>query len=332
MYKVPLHRGTYSAETTLLSSSEFTVTAWTYSSGVEAVRIRNSRGFVEVLPFMGQIIWEANFDGTSLTMKNMFTEPKPADVIVDTYGCFAFHSGLLSAGCPAPDDSHPLHGEFPCAPFDEAWLEITENSVAISGSYTYVQGFGHHYEAVPVVRLGAGEAQFDIDLAVTNKSKYQPMPLQYMCHMNYAYVDNARFGGNVPDDAFKLRESVPAHVQPTPEWTTFNKQILGKPYVELSEPEKYDPEIVWFAEDLAQYGETIEVTMGDFVTSFDSAEFPVATRWVLHNPDQQVAAFVLPGTCRPEGFKAAQRAGTLVQLAAGQTREFHVRTGLRSEK
>lgn len=332
MYKIPLQRGAYRSNTTLVSSDEFTVTAWTYNSGIETVRIENSRGYVEVLPFLGQIIWDAEFDGRSLTMKNMFTEPKPANVIVDTYGCFAFHSGLLSAGCPAPDDTHPLHGEFPCAPFDEAWLEITEDSIAISGSYTYVQGFGHHYRAIPVVRLGAGATEFDIDLEVTNLSKYQPMPLQYMCHMNYAYVDGAEFGSSLPADAFKLRESVPAHVNPTPEWTAFNKEIVGKPYPALTEAEKYDPEIVWFADDLPQYGSDIEVTMGDFFTKFDSTQFPVATRWVLYNADQQVAAFVLPGTSRPEGANAARKAGTLIELPAGETRQFHVRTGLRSTK
>ncbi|TVU84109.1 DUF4432 domain-containing protein [Corynebacterium aurimucosum] len=331
VFTIPLTKG-FGAEHTLLSSEEFTVIAWTYDSGVDAVRIINSRGFVEVLPFLGQIIWEANFDGRSLTMKNMFTEPKPADVIVDTYGCFAFHSGLLAAGCPAPADTHPLHGEFPCAPYDAAWLDVTADTVAISGSYTYVQGFGHHYTAVPTVRLGTGETEFDIDLKVTNNSAYQPMPLQYMCHMNYAYVDGAEFGGNLPADAFRLRESVPAHVTPTPEWTAFNAEIVGKPYPALVDPEKYDPEIVWFADDLPRFGSDIEVTMGDYFARFDSAEFPVATRWVLHNADQQVAAFVLPGTSRPEGFNAARAAGTLIELGAGETRTFHVRTGQRSAK
>ena len=70
---------------------------------------------------------------------------------------------------------------------------------------------------MPTVRLGTGETEFDIDLKVTNNSAYQPMPLQYMCHMNYAYVDDAEFGGNLPADAFRLRESVPAHVTPTSE-------------------------------------------------------------------------------------------------------------------
>jgi hypothetical protein len=49
---------------------------------------------------------------------------------------------------------------------------------------------------------------------------------------------------------------------------------------------------------------------------------------MLHNRDQQVAAYVLPSTCRPEGFKAAQRAGTLIELAPGEQRHFSVETGI----
>lgn len=333
MFKVPLNPVCYpQAKTILASSREFKITGWTYPSGVAAVEVANSKGRIEVLPFLGQIIWDACFDGTSLTMKNMFSEPKPADVIVDTYGCFAFHSGLLAAGCPAPEDTHPLHGEFPCAPFDQAWVELDDDTVAVAGRYEYVQGFGHHYQAIPTVRLAAGATEFDIDLKVTNLSEYQSMPLQYMCHMNYAYVAGATFGGNLPDEAFKIRQSIPAHVSPTPAWREFIEELAQQSaYTQLVEPERYDPEIVWFAEDLPQYGSEIEVTMGEFFARFDSQQFPVATRWVLYNPDQQVAAFVLPGTSRPEGFEAAKKAGTLINLKAGETKQFHVRTGLKGK-
>jgi len=36
-----------------------------------------------------------------------------ARTIAETYGCFAFHSGLLRNGVPGPEDDHPAHGEFP---------------------------------------------------------------------------------------------------------------------------------------------------------------------------------------------------------------------------
>lgn len=335
MYTIPLTPDLFTNEPRLLcKSNEFTVEAKRFSSGVASVTVRNSRGHVEVLPFMGQIIWDVVFDDTSLTMTNMFAEPQPARLIEDTYGCFAFHSGLLANGCPSPQDTHPLHGEFPCAPFTEAWLEIDENSVSVSGRREYIKGFGHHYEAVPRVTLARRETFIDIDLSVTNLSAYQAMPLQYMCHMNYAWVDGATMSQTI-GDAFTLRSTVPAHVQPTPEWTELNEDILtGRVDPQkLEDANRYDPEIVLFADDLPQYGEHARFSMelptgGRFMVMFSTSDFPVATRWLLHNPDQKVAAFVLPGTSRPEGFLAAEQAGTLIQLGAGQTRTFHVRTGL----
>lgn len=66
----------------------------------------------------------------------------------------------------------------------------------------------------------------------------------------------------------------------------------------------------------------------NFVTRFRTDQFPVATRWILHNADQRVAAYVLPGTSRPEGRLAAEAAGTLIHLDADASRTFSVTTGL----
>lgn len=320
----------------IIENANFTVTLFKYASGIEAVRLANSRGYVVVLPYMGQMIWDLQFDNIDLKMKNMFTQPKPAQCVVDTYGCFAFHSGLLANGCPSQNDSHSLHGEMPCATMDQAWLEISDKNIAISGSVEYVQGFGHHYQAVPLVRLGANETQIDISMSVKNLATV-PMPLQYMCHMNYAYVANGEIKSNLPDNAFALRESIPAHVQPTPKWLAFNDNIkamqqAGKSLVKLDNPEMYDPEIVFMADEIDQYGDkaTFEITSPEgytFSTEFSTKDFPSATRWLLYNGDQQVAAFVLPGTCRPEGFLAAKQAGTLIMLEPGEKRNFNVRTG-----
>ena len=65
-----------------------------------------------------------------------------------------------------------------------------------------------------------------------------------------------------------------------------------------------------------------------FVTRFASSELNYVTRWILYNGDQQVAAFALPATCRPEGFLAAQRNGSLLDVPPQQTRSFTVTTGI----
>lgn len=319
---------------TLLENADFTVTAFRYASGVEGLKIKNSRGHLVILPWLGQMIWEAHFDGHDLTMRNMFRQPKPATEVVATYGCFAFHSGLLANGCPSPEDTHPLHGEMACAAMDEAWLELEGDTLRLGGCYEYVMGFGHHYQAQPAVVMRKARALFDIQMAVTNLASVA-MPLQYMCHMNYAYIPGASFSQNVPDEALALRESIPAHVKPTAQWQAFNQRLLqGEASLTcLSEPDYYDPEIVFFADRLDRYTDNPEFRMiapdgTTFVTRFSSQAFNYVTRWILCNGDQQVAAFALPATCRPEGFLAAQRNGSLLQLAPQETRTFTVTTGI----
>ncbi|MGV9183296.1 aldose 1-epimerase family protein [Arcanobacterium canis] len=325
-------------ETLCVETGEIRISTKKYRKGIESLTIANSRGHVEVLPFMGQIIWDAEFDGRSLRMKNMFTEPGPAHEIVETYGCFAFHSGLLAAGVPSPEDTHMLHGEFATAPMDHAWLEVDGDQVRVVSEYEYTMGFGHHYRARPSLTIEAGSPQFHIGMEVTNLSEYAPMPLQYMCHMNYAFVPDGVMSESLPDGAFQLRRTIPAHVTPTERWTKINEAILAGEIDshDLSAATEFDPEIVYLADDLAQYGPvaTFELTNPDgvtFMTRFSTNEFSTATRWVLYNPDQQVAAFVLPGTSRPEGFLAAQKAGTLIMLEAGATRRFDVTTGIKED-
>ncbi|MDO5090690.1 MAG: aldose 1-epimerase family protein [Cardiobacteriaceae bacterium] len=338
MYRLPLPRHCFAEQPQiLLQSDDFTITGKRYPHGIESLVIENRHGHLEILPYMGQILWNAVFDGHSLRMKNMFARPQPAGEIIDTYGCFSFHSGLLTGGCPAPEDSHPLHGEFPCAPMDSAWLEITADTIRVVSEYEYVRGFGHHYRARPSVRLAAHAKRFDIDMAVTNLATAAPMPLLYMCHMNYAYVADGVMRENLPSDVWQLRRTVPAHVHPTPAWQAFNDEILAGTVdgSVLNRPEAYDPEIVYFADDLPQYGDTLEFEIDNpangvtFSTRFASRDFPCATRWILHNADQQVAAFVLPATARPEGYRAAEAAGTLQWLAPGASKHFSVNTGIK---
>ncbi|GHP13950.1 DUF4432 domain-containing protein [Lentilactobacillus fungorum] len=319
----------------LFQDDNFSIKTFIYPSGIEALKLENSQGALTVLPFHGLIIWDAIFDNISLKMKDMFSQPLPGPGIADTYGCFQFTSGLLANGTPGPADHYQLHGEFPTSEMDESHLTFGDDTITIHSSYEYVKGFGDHYLAEPAVTIHKDSGLFDIQLKVTNLSNYQPMPLQYLCHMNYAYVDNAQMSANVPDDAFQLRQTIPDHVHPTPEWTAYNDQLKasGKLINKLDDPNHYDPEIVFFSSDLSKYVDEAEfrVDIGkgkNFLTKFSTKQFPIGTRWILYNPDQQVNAFVIPGTSTPEGLAAAKKAGTLIMLKAHESREFKVTTGL----
>jgi len=318
----------------LLQSDDFRVELFRYPAGIEAVRIHNRRGSVTVLPFFGQMIWDVQFEGHTLTMGNSFKQPLPGNSIIDTYGCFAFHSGLLANGCPSPEDDHPLHGEMPCARMDSAWLVLDADTLSLEGECEYVKGFGHHYLAAPAVRLHADRPRLQIEMTVTNLAG-APMPLQYMCHLNSSWIAQGRFRQSIPDRAFRLRTSIPAHLRPTPAWRDYTARLAQDPQAlqQLDQPQLCDPEIVFFADDLPQYGDEVQFELHApagyaMMTRFSTAQFPHATRWLLHNADQQVAAYILPATCRPEGFLAAQQAGSLITLASGEQRHFSVETGL----
>lgn len=341
MARVTLHKRFFGeAERELLSHGGLTASLFRYESGIEAVRIANARGHLVILPYMGQMVWDAVFDGVDLTMANMFSMPRPADVIVGTYGCFAFHSGLLANGCPSPEDSHPLHGEMPCAPMDGAAIEAGEDGqgpfLRLTGHREYVMGFGAHYVARPSVTLRAGESQFDIAMAVENLAG-DPMDLMYMCHVNFAFAEGARIVQPAPytPQATVVRTAVPGHVRPTPDYLALLDELARNPAAMevLDEPARYNPEQVFYIRGLKAGPDGLTRVMmrrreGDgFAIAYDPAVFPHTVRWVLCNADQKVAAFALPSTCEPEGYLAEKRKGHVRSLPPGGRADFAVRLG-----
>jgi Domain of unknown function (DUF4432) len=328
------------AERPLLEAGPLRASGFRYPSGIEALRLENARGHLVVLPWYGQMVWDAAFDGVGLTMKHMFDMPRPAADIAGTYGCFAFHSGLLRNGCPSPQDTHPLHGEMPTAPMDSAELRVGVDvegaSLTVSGTREYVMGFGAHYRARPTVRLPANGTLIDIGMVVQNLGG-APMDLMYMCHMNHAFVPGGRFVQPTPftPEATRVRTEVPLHVKRTARFDAFLGRLAREPGLmeTLREPQAYDPEQVFYLSGLRTdaKGETHLMLLrpqGDgFLVSFDPRTFPHTVRWVLCNADQAVAALALPATCEPEGYLAESRKGNVRTLSKGEIAAFTVRTG-----
>jgi len=327
-------------EKVLATYAGITASAFRYDSGIEALRLSNERGYLVVLPFYGQMIWDAVFDGVDLTMKNMFNMPRYAHEIVGTYGCFAFHSGLLRNGCPSPEDTHPLHGEMPTATMDSATLECGEDEegayMALTGTREYVMGFGAHYMARPKVVLRPNSTLFDMAMRVDNLSG-SPMDLMYMCHVNFAFYEGARIVQAAPytPEQTVVRTAVPGHVQTTPEYLSFIDDLAKDPsgLETLDEPARYNPEQVLYIRGLGcdENGNTASMMRrreGDaFHIAYNTNDFPKTVRWILVNDDQQVAAFALPSTCEPEGYIAENAKGNVRSLAGGDTAAFSVRLG-----
>jgi Domain of unknown function (DUF4432) len=309
-----------------------------YDTGVEAIRLTNARGSVVVLPYLGQIVWSATFDGVELAMQSMFSEPRPAKVIVETYGCLAYHAGLLRNGVPSPADTHALHGEMPCAEMDEAGVACGTDDrgpwIAVTGVKDYAMGFGAHYRATPRVVLRRDETGLDIVMNVENLSA-APMDLMYMCHVNFAFAEGGRIVQPVPFTPAHVitRTVIPGHVTPNPDYRALLAELAENParMQRLSEPGRYDPEQVFYIKGAERGADGLVHFMltrreGDaFAIAWDPVVMDHTIRWVLANSDQRVAAFAMPATCEPEGYLAEKRKGNVRSLAGGAKASFSTR-------
>ena len=94
-------------EFVFLEHGKMKVTFFRYSTGIEAIKVENSKGYFIILPFQGQQIWRAGFLGHELTMKTKFEEPVPTLEYLKTYGGFLLHCGISAFGVPQADDNHP---------------------------------------------------------------------------------------------------------------------------------------------------------------------------------------------------------------------------------
>ncbi len=326
-------------ERVLVRAGGLAASVFRYPSGIPAIRLANARGEIIALPFFGQMIWRAAFDGVDLTMKSMFPTPRASADIAGTYGCFAFHSGLLANGVPGPEDRHPPHGEFPCLALDEAELEAGEGAAGpylrLISRVDHARGFGPHYRATASVTLEAG-TMFEIGMAVENLS-YRAMPLMYMAHVNFAFVPGGGILQPLPytPEHTVVRSAIPAHVQPTPAYLAQITALARDPapMARLDPGATYDPEQVFYLRGLGVDASGLTHLMlrrpaGDgFAIAYRPAEFPKTVRWLLANQDQSVAAFALPATCEPEGFAAESKKGHVRSLAPGARAAFSLRAG-----
>ena len=139
-----------SKESLLVEHGHLIASTFRFESGVCALRLSNDMGELVLLPLQGQQVWSASFGGRDLTMKSMFDEPRPTRVYLDTYGAFLIHCGITAMGVPGAGDTHPLHGELPNAPYDEAWVITGKDAhgtfIGLHGHYQHTVAFNHNYK------------------------------------------------------------------------------------------------------------------------------------------------------------------------------------------
>ncbi len=323
----------------LIEHGPLSAATFRYDSGVCALELTNDRGQLVMLPFQGQQIWDATFDGRLLTMVSMFDQPQPTREYLQTYGGFLLHCGATAMGVPTGDDAHPLHGELPNAPYQRAWVVLGEDEmgayIGLCGSYRHTVAFSYNYVARPMVKLYAGSTLLRVSLDVHNL-KRTAMELMYLAHINFRPVDNARLVYSAPctPEHVRVRRSIPSHGRPGPGYREFLQQLGEHPekHHVLAPELVFDPELVFSIDYLADDGgwaHSLQVHPdggADYV-AHRPQELPIGVRWICRTPDQDAMGLCLPATAEPEGYHAEKAKGNIVVLPGGATWHIDLKVG-----
>jgi len=317
-------------EILLAECGELTASTFRYPSGVCALRLKNTLGELVLLPYQGQQIWDASMRGRRLTMKSMFDQPFPTREFLSTYGAFLLHCGATVMGSPGPDDTHPLHGELPNAPYQSAALVFGADEkgdyIGLTGTYRHTIAFNYNYTATPLVKLYAGSSIFTVAMTVCNL-KASPMPLMFLEHVNFLPVNGGRLAQTVicNSENMRVRANIPSFMEVAPGYREFVKLLQEHPekHLVLDPSQIYDPEMVLYLDYLADengWARTLQIHPGGSadLLRHRPAQLNHGVRWLCRTADQQ-ALGIEPCTAGVEGFSVEKKKGNVRSLPGGAT-------------
>ncbi len=323
-------------EFVLLEAGEFRATSFRYSSGVEALKIENSRGYFIILPFQGQQIWRAGFCGHELTMKTKMEEPVPTKVLLENHGGLVSHCGICAFGVPQADDNHPHHGELPNADFDSAYITIEDDYIAVGGTYNYDVAFAKNYSFTPECRLHKGDTVLKFNITLENK-RNSPMDYMYLCHMNFLPVDGAELFASAGYENMKIFSPVNDETpqEAKEKFAAFIREIEKDPAFHHKigrKEEYYNPELCFGIYDYKADSEGMAHTMqmfsgGAFFVSHEVEALPIGIRWISRNGTEDALGMVLPATAEHIGYSHAKRNGQLKFLPPYGSVSFKMEAG-----
>jgi len=322
-------------ERLLLENDDFKVSVFKYDSGVEAVRVKNKKGEFIWLPYKGQQIWRASFCERDLTMKSMFDEPSASDDFGAGYGCFMLHCGMTAMGNPAPDDTHPQHGELPSAAYDSAYINVGVNYIECGGLLDYKRAFETHYTASPKIKLYENESVLNISMTIENK-RSDPMEYLYLCHVNFRPLEGAKLSYNA--DLVKIHKDIPENLPPEKanELKNYMEALSENPTLQNiidGKTQSYEPEIVFtydYKPDEKGWGQCLQA-LPDGNTDYVACrlkELPIGIRWIARTDHEDAMGMLLPATAEHLGYNYCKKTGQIKYLAANESITFMVKAGV----
>lgn len=331
-------------EKQVFQSGALKATLFKYSNGIEAVKLSNDKGYVTLLPFVGQQIWDMEFLGHNMVMKSIYDEPEICyDFYGESYGCFLMHCGLTAMGNPTAEDTHTPHGELPIAKYKEAYILAGEDEkgkyISLSGSYTHKRAFEHDYEFTPECRLYENASTIDMIITFTNH-KDLPLEYFYLCHINYRPIDGAQLIYTAKPENIEAHHEVPEN---------YPKELADKTNAYLdkldkdasimnvidSKTQSYAPEIVFTCKyDADENGNahTMQLLPDGYscYVMHKPGELPFGVRWISRTTDEDALGMVLPATAQHMGYLYCKERGLEKYLQSGESMTYHITTGILS--
>ncbi len=331
-------------EKTVFESGSLKATLFKYSNGIEAVNLSNSKGYVTLLPFVGQQIWDMEFLGHNMVMKSIYDEPEICeDFYGESYGCFLMHCGLSAMGNPTAEDTHTPHGELPIAKYKEAYILVGEDDkgkyISLSGKYTRKRAFEHDYEFVPECRLYEDASTIDMIVTFTNH-KDLPLEYFYLCHINYRPVDGSKLYYTAKPENIEAHHEVPEdYPQELRDKTNAYIDKLDKDMSIMntidSASQSYAPEIVFtckYDADENGVAHTMQLMPDGYAcyVAHKPEELPFGIRWISRTKDEDALGMVLPATAQHMGYLYCKSKGLEKYLQSGESVTYHMTTGILS--
>lgn len=315
----------------LLRDGELSATAFRYETGVCGLRIQNQHCDMVVLPYMGQQIWFAEFNGKNLTQKSIFDQPLNTTKFGDNYGGLLLHCGLTNINCADEGENYPLHGELPFADYPETYTGIGRDEkgkyLAVGGTFVHRNSQEYHYAYSPELRLydGSAVAEMHIDIHNRRNSKLDYM---FLCHINWLAVDGSRIvysakkdKEHIQADPIEMNGDSPLEVK----YREYGQKLLEDPTladVLDSKTQCFDPEMcinIRYESDEQHWGHAMQVMPdGDACyVGFRTAELPYALRWLCRTGDEDGIGVALPTTGTNRSTAYQKEHGLFNTLAPG---------------
>lgn len=339
--RIPLYKALFARDTkTVFESGALRAEIFTYSTGVEAVRLCNGAGYAILLPFMGQMVWDMAFCGHNGRMKSIYDEPMPCkQTYGESYGCFVMHCGLTAIGNPTAADTHLPHGELPIATYNNAWLAFGEDTrgryLALSGTYEHKRCYEYNYAFTPECRLYENESVMDVTASFENR-KDLPLEYYYLCHINYRPEEGAKLYYTASPANIKAHHEVPEDHPSADATNAYLRRLDADPSIMDTvdgSTQSYAPEIVFTCKYFADrdgVAHTMQLLPDGYAhyVAHRPDELPFGVRWISRTEDEDAMGMVLPATAEHLGRLYCRKQGYARYLKKGERVTYRMQTGI----